>query len=495
MKIFFPAVNFNKINNFNLNFKGKPKTKDYNDSFLAQYEGYSYRQQAEIIKNFDGKLRAIRDEIDELINLKGNNKARIMALKKEALLISSKKAEALKEFNKNVRILYDKKARKDMVKSYLLVHKEIVPIAFLHKSEDEDVGRLWRNGDFFVVNDTPFGAFIDSSYELNKENYKILSDKGVCTYHDIKEKYGLDFNEIKMYLQNGYFRPLTLKKIGTDDEIPTRLINMNDKYNLEGIERYNNSLKPSKLSPFINDSNLSAEDLSTFGFGDEKTLIRAVEKGKIRGQIKYIKTENGIIPKAEISFNEPATKTVLKQMRANNSSILSARKVLQMTGISKLELENAVRSREIEPINYCIYPEDENKIFLDIKKPENVDFIYKKIIERSIIKGAIDENIPAIVKLTFELCYKTKSTGNKLLIKYPGLKAIVNKQKRQSLSCADVMQLEEFSKALWEPEEVDEFHQVRARVKTSVKEHKNKGISGIKDDEIRDFLTKKAFES
>ena len=51
-------------------------------------------------------------------------------------------------------------------------------------------------------------------------------------------------------------------------------------------------------------------------------------------------------------------------------------KIIDISGgglkvVSKLELENAVRNREVEPINYCIYPEDENKIFLDTKKPEN----------------------------------------------------------------------------------------------------------------------------
>ena len=452
--------------------QAKEDRKNYEGSITKEYS-YEYYEKSH---NFDEKIKDLVKKREKLI----------------------------KTYNPNVAFLSDGSMTWSLRRSILARHPEIVPFQKLPKMEEFQ--SAWCNNKYFVMNKTNIGNMLDTSYELNKENYGRLSKDGLYSFSEIRKKYGLSEKEIYRYAQEGYFEPVKLRNIATGEEEPIHVLDINSETNKKGIERYQFMCSFVKESPYINKDYLPAKYLVNLGFGTEKELQKFTKTRKLTGKIMPLKTKDG--EKEELCiFIKRAAEGELQFLRNENKNVMDVEQFAKRARMTQSEVEAAIVSGELQIIPHYIFESDKGKLFLHLKQSKNADFIDKKDFEYEMTQEEKNRLISARAKLAWKLAVNTRKISKEIVGANPELKAIFQKkdeledyldrkekgelkegEMEPHLTREEKIKIKMFYKAVWEKAGTEEYKQSFERAKRTIMEYKQSGFDGIKDEEAKENL-------
>jgi len=435
---------------------------------------FSPKEQAELIHQADAR---IQETVDKIENLKksGGSIESTYSLRSELIRLRRKREQLIYDFNPKMATIFSERHLTPSKLALLDSSKEIINFSNLRRIDDKTFGKLWQNPDYFIINRTHLGDYLDSTYVLNKDNFERLNKKGLRTFSDLQDYLGISLMDTKRYIKDGVFKPLYLKRYYDNEEIPVELIDIDNEDNAEAMERYRKLSNPVKKSPYLNKDWVTGKYLESLGFGEEKEIIELIKTGKIRGTVVDIKTSSGIKKEARVFFNDFETSKVLKSLRTNKT-VKNIDEFASYFNVSKTDIENLILEGELQIVQEYIYPQDEKEILINLKNPKNANFINKKQYESALIKGDVDKKSSIITRLAFELTPRTKSIANELLSKNP--------------VSDEIDSIRAFSNSLWEIAGEEEYKIAIKRIKKSLKEFKQLGYSKIEDEEIKELIKK-----
>ena len=476
--------------NKTINFKSAvPKLSfECRDTVDFGYKNCDYSRQVQILREFDEKIDIILSKIKEIGNQR-TSRTEVNALRARARELILKKAEISGIFNGNIKILYDKNNFQSRINRYLDMHPEIIPINSLEGSEREEFVDLWHNRDFFVTDKTPFGVFLDSSYEPNRVNFERLTGRRFVTAREMGKKYEINLRDIQKYSKYGIFRPLTLKNLISGKEVPTPLFDIeNDETNIKGVEGYRKFHTPLEVYQCPKGEYISPKQLANLGFATEEKIFEMIIFGQLVGKFFYKKTEYGTKKDVALLFNDPETKTKLKALRAKNPDTVGLMAFSRMAKADIAEIEASVMKDELSIIPCTLYPEDDRRMLINLKKRKNVEFLNRKKFEQAVLSGKSDRLSSVSQCLIYDLCPHTRDIGRFIAETNPVIVTILENSEYQKLNKDELAKIKMYSDMLWEKAGRDEYEKTTERIKTALEEYKLGGVENIKDEEARKAL-------
>ena len=416
----------------------------------------------------------------------------------------NKREDLIKTYNPNVAFLSDEKYTWPQRRSILRAHPEIVSLQKLSKVEDSVFKSLWCNNKYFVLNKTNIGNMLDTSYELNKENYGRLAKDGLYSFSEVREKYGFSEKELNRYVQEGYIEPIKLKNIATDEEEPVHVLDINNEKNQKGIERYKFLGSLVKESPHLDKEYLPVKYLVSLGFGSEKELLQLTKTKKLTGKTVPFKTKDGVKEEFCI-FYKKCAEGELQFLRNENKNVMDTEQFAKRARMSQTEVESAIVDGKLKIIPHYIFESDKDKLFIHLKYPQNAEFLDKKDFEYALIQEEKSKLISVRAKLAWALSGNTRKIAREIVGANPELKEIFQKrddlqdyldrkekgelkegEMEPRLTKEEKIKIKMFYKSVWEKAGTEEYKQSFERAKRTIIEYKQSGFDGIKDEEAKE---------
>ena len=472
-------------NKIQVNFKSNTSMQNCSrgDFFEKRTAKYTPQQQAKLIKQNRDKIEYFENKLKNLKSSESQNTADINILKELIKALSNNLQELLVTFNPKIKFLYVPEHSQRLIRKILSNHPEIVPVDYLPRYKSDTYNDLWNNKDFFTINQAYSGSYLDSSCDLNKENYRRLSDYNNMTYKEFIKKYGFSLSELYRYLENGLLERLNLINMPENKETPVFIINTASKTNKEGIERHNKLLNLTEKSPFLERTMLPGKYLENLGFGTEEEIINGIRSRLITGQVYNVRTKDGIKKEAKVMPEFLDTKLYLKRLRDENKNIININTFAKMANISITDAENEILEGNVKVIPHYLFPEDKGLIAINLRNEINKNYLDKKQFEKSIINNGCEQTSSAIVQLAWEMCPKTKEIGSKLVEKNPSLKTIFTDSENRMVTSAESKQLKDFSISLWKEAGTEEYKKAIEKIKKLLRKLKIDNTSDIKTPE------------
>jgi len=497
----------NKIKPLKITFTSNPILKEGIKSDSFEKRNYSISEQATIIDEIDLEIESLKADMADLeSNLARHAKEQI--IKEEIDKLKEKREKTIAKFNPNVAFLSDSSLSWKEKRERLWQQQEIIPAIKLPRVEDCAFDSLWRNSDYFIMNKTNIGNFLDSTYEANIENYKRLSQEGVISYSEFAKKYGFDVQEIYRYVKEGFLQPLTLRNLISGDEIPVHIFDDEANIvNLNGIERHNKIRKLVSQSPYCDKNYLPVKYFAKLGFGDEKELLNSITNGKLKGKIIPTKTKDGIKDEQYIAYKSLSAMGWLKYLRNQNKNLMSFEDFAKLTRVDITDMEEALLEGEVQAIPHYIYKDDANKVLINLKHPKNIAFLEKKNFEYEMVKNENKEKSSVVMKTAWALSHHTQEIKNSTISKMPEVKEIFSRMeelkdylKRKEkgelkegelepkITRSDRIKIKTFYKIIWQEAGMEEFRTSIKRAKIGYKEYKEKGLDNVSDIEVKEII-------
>lgn len=381
---------------------------------------------------------------------------------------------------------------------------------------------LYRNSRFFDFDMFKGVSYVNTYDKTSRQNLEILQNSSFMQPLDTP---GLESNftmrEISEYIKNGYLKPLKLTDIKTGEEIPVPCFDPQESK--EAIERHN-ILTPSKSKYFqkwtdksTKPNYIPASYLVKNGFGTPQILYKAINKGLLDGKIETIETPQGRKYRVFVNFNTDKSKTNLRIIRNSDKKIIEFNELLDLLEMDKKALQDDIVSGKLTPISDYLLDEPEQKLFIDLKDKQNLDYVIQKFFENEakdeilkkekVKKGSINS---LRGKLAYYFSPNTKAIASELAKGDGYLISIFQKQdeilkynraikencstdeelepEKMELSKKEEIKLKSYYKHLWEIAGTQEIKEGYAKANEIIEQYLTFGLKSIEDENVRKII-------
>ena len=369
-------------------------------------------------------------------------------------------------------------------------------------------------------------TIFDLTKPINKENFEILMSVKDTAYNKelLQLKYGVIQDKFDRYIKLGLFKPVMLKSKNGKDLVPTKLIDVANPQNIEGIKKVR-ELTPKRS--ILNERILSAKNkepinidiftLSKYGASTPKELVKYIKAGKLEGEL--IRNEEGKIKNAFVNVNNDATMNFLHKLRMQR--FIGIETIAKKNGIDIARIEKEIIAGNIKTNNEIVFLGDPQELLIDTKDEKSIENLDKLLFEHKIgieLKKEFSENKTKIkkqdksmkMKIVWHFCPNTRSIFNKSLQENPQLKELIQKEEMliaiynntketsedkektknelQNLKETEEKELQKFIKTIWKKAGSEEFKSAIKRTNEILAEYHKKGIRGVQDPEIKTLI-------
>lgn len=550
-----------------VNFTSNPIASDSSgaDTFERQTPNYSFSQQVSMIKEYDDKIADLTNRISKTLATRKAEERRIRqeyAVYEEQLALDKEKVRGTEEaeyvkfqysnclsekykklveaceplreqeesyktqreklskerellisrLNPNVEFLTNNGMKWSQRKKILAQRPEIKIVCELPKMEDCAFKNLWTDNRYFVINKTNIGNIMDSSYELNKENYERLTKDGLLSFSEFAQTYGFDVKDLNRYISEGYLEFISLKNMITESDEPVHILDINNETNIKGLKRFNKICNLTQKSPYMDRDYLPAKYLANLGFGTEEELESQTKTKKLKGKIMPLRTPDGIKDELFI-YCKNGAEGELKYLRNQNKDVMTIQEFASMLKLSETEIENAIIKGEVKVIPHYIYEDDKYNVLVNLKSTANSNFVDKKEFEQQLVQKKRNKNNSLRMRLAWLLSSETRRISDAIIARNEELVDIFDRRDKLNdylerkaqgrlqdgemeprLTKEDKIKIRAFYKAVWDKAGTDEFKASAKRASIAVKEYREGGINAVQDEEIRHLLAQMTAE-
>ena len=353
--------------------------------------------------------------------------------------------------------------------------------------------------------------YIDLSNGLNGKNMARLSKGLPVSTTKVAQETGMNSQEIRRYINSGFFEPIRLIDKQTGEEVTVRAIDWQSEVTQAGLERLK---KLSDLAPKTSKGIESLKKqgkpilvpidyLSKIGFGTRTAIEEALRDYKI--PIRALKGKEGTI--AAIDIDTPKARGVLQYLETNNKNLCNVEQMAQKAKTNATVIEDAILSGEIIPIKECV-GSGEKAIKINTASKKNQAFLERMQFERELHQQENNSLTSLRSKLAWHLCPNTKTAASQAFGQNEELLKGVQKQIKDlkdmlanpNLKPEEVEELEIQLEKLTQQEEIataktyrlmwdiageDEYKAGMKKAQEIIKLIQEQGIDAIEDEEIK----------
>lgn len=386
--------------------------------------------------------------------------------------------------------------------------------------------------DFIIENSNPkkrntARKVYDMSIEINKKNLEKLKENSekLIPLEKYILKAGFDEETYKRYLKNGYIQRFTLTDKTSGKEVGIRLIDVTNENNINAVERFKKlsaveSKYHKRMINFEKDVMVNVLELEKLGYGGARTLVKLIETGNIKGEVKRSEKPDGkkkIIAKVDVS--DEKTENLLKTYRRTHC--VDIKTLAESSGISIDKIEDAILSGEMDAIKESIFLGETRELHIDVNNEKNIEafdkLLFEKKVEEQLIKNQKEEaqtenkqKSSTRMQLIWHFCPNTKNVAKRLAGQNKELSELFKKKKEieeelkksaddefareilrdalNELEQEKEVELKKFYKSLWGMAGLEEYHTAIEKTKEIMAQVEKQGINSIEDSEIKAIL-------
>ncbi|MBQ9150170.1 hypothetical protein IJX73_04480 [bacterium] len=411
----------------------------------------------------------------------------------------------------NTSFLYDPLLSFEEKKAILAQKPEIIRLHDLYK-QHPTVKSVITSKKYFDEKAIGEGQiFIDLSNKLNAENVARLNGALPWSITKVAQETGMSPQDIRRYINSGFFEPVTLIDKQTGKEVAIRAIDWQSETTQAGLERlkklYDLTPRTSKGVESLKSQGkpvlVPLDYLSKIGFGTTKEIEEALKNYKI--PTRMIKSKDGMV--AAIDIDTPKARGVLGFLETSNKKVCSVEQMAQRAKTNATVIEDAILSGEIVPIRECI-GSGEKTIKINTATKKNQAFLDRMQFERELHRQENNSLTSLRSKLAWHFCPNTKTAASQAFAQNEELLKGIQKQiKELKDALADVnlkpeeveeleIQLEKLTQQeeiataktyglMWDIAGQDEYKAGMKRAQEIIKLIREQGIDAIEDEEVK----------
>lgn len=370
---------------------------------------------------------------------------------------------------------------------------------------------IWAdNGllEYEIFNNT---KYIDTSVPFNKNFLDDFDEKrkNAPTLADIAAQYGIYNEKFTALANSGNFDFIYLG--GGDCSCLNSFsknnwpIDMNSENTKKTLERCSKTLPKMDLKHFKqaeDSSKVPLDIIENLGFGNKEEIFQFVQSGVIKGSIVETKNQDGKSDyTGTIDINDSKTEEILKALRNNNKNIVEIKGLAKKLGITIKECEDYFVEKGCRPISNYIFPDDYNKIFINLDNSENTPIVQaiknKKHLDIVAafdgVQGYFESEIEssAKMKLIWSFCPKIKMKELQAIASDSHLENISKKlEEGKTLTDEEKKYYMDYCENSWEEEDIEKFILGHKRALDNIKRYKAGRMDAIKNPEVKQMLNR-----
>ena len=384
-------------------FKGVIK-----DTFVKTDEQYLYEasRAKKLIKQITDKNDEIQlAQIDVWHNEENPKAARnnLASLEKEKIALKNKlktiKArqkymifENQAEKHPNTAFLYDPELSKKDVLFNLSKKKEIKTPDLIAKEFNVHfklIEAFIKKG-LFEADEYNNQFYIDTDFEQNAKFIKSFKKvrKTSIKGTDFAENYNMQETRVKELIKSDKIKCAFLDKKDIDEYsehgLLDLLIDLKNPSNQQLIEEHNKTTPIPLIQYYKKGKNevplVPVYMLSNAGYGSPVGLATLVNQKKLNGIfVKTNKIKHGKpTVMCYVDINLPENARALQQIKKERPTLVEKNEILQKTGMLEKTLLKAMKKGDIEIVKNYIFPEDKDKVYIDLTNPKNKYYLKRR---------------------------------------------------------------------------------------------------------------------